>query len=462
MFQEAREGIFQGLEDALSQLIGWVAEELTNQLQSKLFSKKEVSRKFDLKNLELKEKWFHPNAFGYSLISRKDIGISKIDFSRNTVVCGTTGAGKNVTLDNIIEDRLKQGLPVTFIDGKGDNEALRKFKALNEHYGRKCYIFSERYPLSDNCNPILEGEASTIVDRLFSIFEWGEPYYADTNYIALERAVRALKKSNSPITIQAIHDYIDSNLKTKETQNIINKLSKINNSAFGKLLSGKEDAITFSKIRDEKASIYIGLSTLGYPEVSSAIGKLFIYELMYHSYSIFADRIDPEVKPKAPFSVVIDELGSLITEDFISLVNKCRGAGIGVCVSFQLLSDLDSVSPQFRDRLIGNMNNFFIGHCHLESEAEFWSKMIGTAHNQKFTYQTQNELEQAMGSVRDVEEFLIHPNTFKNLKIGQFVVKSFFPHDYLDVIKVHFKTDDEFMKRIERRNLIRRKKEQSI
>jgi hypothetical protein len=443
--------IVQGIEQGLTEFLGWAGKEIWKLIKKIFNLNRNSGTSLDISLLDVKEDWGHPDAFGYSLRIKSDIGLGPVDLNRHTVVCGTTGSGKNVTLDNLVENRLKAGLPVVMIDPKGDNKALLKFKKLNAHYNRKCYIFSESYPLSDSCNPILEGEASTIVNRLFSIFDWGEPYYADTNYVALEKAVYALKSNNVPVTISALLNYLETNLKDKETQNIINKLSKIDKSAFGEILSAKEDSITFSKIRADRASIYIGLSTLGFPEVSQAIGKLFVYELMYHSYKTFSEFIDPDFKLPPPFMVVIDELGSVITEDFISLINKCRGAGIGVCVSFQLLSDLDCISDQFRDQLIGNMNNFFIGHTHVPTEAEYWSKMLGTSQGRKFTHQTEDDEDQSKGSVREVEEFLVHPSIFKKLKIGQFVIKSFLPNNYLDVVKVHMRIDKSFMKRIDKK-----------
>lgn len=439
------EGAVFGIEDGLERMLEAGIKFSIRKIKEAL-KKKEVNEVLDSSYLKNKEQWYHRDALAYSLKNNVCIGFGHIDLNRHTVVCATTGGGKNVLCDNLIESRLKAGLPVVMIDPKGDHKALLRFQALNKKYNRTCYVFSESQPLSDRCNPVLEGTPSAIIDRLYKIFDWGEPYYADTNYIALEKAVHGLRNEKRPVTIKALHEYLDTNLKDKETINIINKLGKINNSAFGHILTGGEDdasAVTFSKLREERASIYIGLSTLGFPEVSQAIGKLFIYELMYHSYQTFIDYSKEDAKAPAPFSVFIDELGSVITPDFISLINKCRGAGIGVCVSFQLLSDLDSVSAEFRDRLIGNMNNFFIGHCHVPDEAEYWSKMIGTTESKKFTYMTEEDEEQSRGSVRESNEFLVHPDIFKKLEIGQFVVKTFFPKSSLDLVKVRLKTRKE-------------------
>jgi hypothetical protein len=424
--------------DSIFWLISFCAKQLMKQ-----FGKKENRNPAVIKPEFLNRKVKVTNPFGvaYSYKFECDIDFRYVDLNRHTLICGATGAGKSVTLETImfarvLKDKIKIGMPVIFIDPKGDIDALKKFKALNENQGKKCYIFSEVWPDSDKCNPVLDGSTSAILNRLFTIFEWGEPYYADTNYIALEKAIMALKSNGLPVTIDALHEYISTNLESKVTINIINKLSKIKNSEFGRLLSAKEDAVTFSRIREEGASIYIGLSTLGFPETSSMIGKLFVYELMYHSYEVLADFSNTK-NVNTSLSVFIDELGSVITPDFISLINKCRGAGIGVTVAFQTLADLNHIGEQFRDQLIGNMNNFFIGHTHVSSEAEYWAGLNSTVESMKETRMIDGDEEMEKGSRRNVQEYLVHPSVFKELSVGEFVIRSFFPQKYVDLVKIH-------------------------
>lgn len=443
-------------ENIVEEFVVFLEKALTEQIENsvkklsfflpRLFN---IEKKSDISVdiLKRKEDWYIEDSFAHSLTRRKDISLNAVDLDRHTVVAGATGAGKNVTLDNIMFEYFKKGIPLIFIDPKGDSGALQNFLELNKHFGKKCYVFSESYPLSDKCNPVLEGDTTSIVERIFKIFEWGEQYYADVNYMALQKAVSALKYDKQEVNLVKIRDYIVQNINTDETQNIINKLSKIVDSSFGRLLvtGENEQAVTFSQLREEGASIYIGLSTLGYPGLSQSIGKLFVYELMNHSYQTF---LNPQsIRKQMPFAVVIDELGSVITEDFISLVNKCRGAGVGLCVSFQLLSDLDSISPLFRDRLIGNFNNFFIGHTHTPDEAEYWSRLIATKKNEKETHQYDEDSQTGKKSVREVDEFMVHPNIFKSLGIGQFVIFSFFPNRFIDVVKVHNKLNERFYQR---------------
>jgi len=169
------------LELAISNFLNWLVKKLDQGIRKQLDRYKNEQKPFNLSMLEVKEDWYHPDAFGYSLVTKKEMGLEQIDFNRHTAVAGATGAGKNVTLENIEEHRLKAGIPIIHIDPKGDNQALLRFKELNEYYGRKCYIFSETYPLSDCCNPILEGEPATIINRIFTCTHYSTPFSITSN-----------------------------------------------------------------------------------------------------------------------------------------------------------------------------------------------------------------------------------------------------------------------------------------
>ena len=59
---------------------------------------------------------------------------------------------------------------------------------------------------------------------------------------------------------------------------------------FGKILNANNEGLTLSKIREERACLYIGLSTQGYGETAMAVGKLFLGELLYNSYKTLKDN----------------------------------------------------------------------------------------------------------------------------------------------------------------------------
>ena len=404
-------------------------------VREKISGHKNSDRELKEEYLRRNPKQINPYAFAWSYKTKKDVNFDGIDLNRHTAISGMTGAGKDMVHDCLKEEALKRGNAIVDFDPKMDLASLKRFLALNKKYDRKCYVFSDVLPNSDKCNPILEGPNNVVVDRTFSIFDWGEPYYSDANYVGLIDGVAALRAQGKKTSLMNIHKYMENNLKTKETLNIINKLRMINDSSFGKILSGGDDAVTFSKISEEGASIYIGLSTLGYPQIASFIAKLFIYELMYHSYETYADFTKTEKeKLKNPFMVHVNEMESVVDENFMHAYNKVRGAGIGFKCSFQTVHDLDTISPVFKKRFIANTNSFIIGHSHEPEEKDYLSKVIGTHNSQKQTEQLQDGIESGMASVRTTREFNCHPDLLGELGVGDFVVVNNLPRKHIDLI----------------------------
>jgi hypothetical protein len=71
-------------------------------------------------------------------------------------------------------------------------------------------------------------------------------------------------------TLQAIFDELVK-MESKENIGLIAKIEAILESDFGKILNSERDGLTLSKIRDERACLYIGLSTQGYGETAMSV-----------------------------------------------------------------------------------------------------------------------------------------------------------------------------------------------
>jgi hypothetical protein len=95
-------------------------------------------------------------------------------------VVGASGYGKSVLLGKIIEDRVKRGEGVLFVDLKADRETIERIKSVAKDNGRAddLKIFSlSNTNISSSYNPILEGSANQIRDRLVGAMEWSEEFY---------------------------------------------------------------------------------------------------------------------------------------------------------------------------------------------------------------------------------------------------------------------------------------------
>ncbi len=124
--------------------------------------------------------------------------------------------------------------------------------------------------------------------------------------------------------------------------------------------------------------------------------------------------------------VIIDEFASFATEDFVDFIAKSRSAGIGVAIAHQSRDDLSKVSSTFSGRVEANCAYKIIFRTSSPEDAEYYASMVGTQKARSETRKTEQDVFgrrvfSKEGSVREVEEFRVHPNIFKGLGQGQVI-----------------------------------------
>ncbi|HAZ12506.1 MAG: hypothetical protein A2X86_19810 [Bdellovibrionales bacterium GWA2_49_15] len=394
-------------------------------LIAKLLWQKYVSKSIPLEKIEqrrlgVKKTTKEPDTLGIDTKKRRPLYLSEIDFKRHSFIVGATGFGKTNLISILQENSLKNKRPIIFFDPKGDMKALSEFKALCESQNRRCLIFSERYPESIKLNPFKNGTISQVSDRMMSAFDWTEEHYTMSCHRSLNKALEEMKKDGKIFNIKTVYDYLLT-IETKENTGIIGRLENILKSDFAKLLND-DQGLTLDEIREQQACLYIGLSTQGYGRTAIAVGRLFLGELLFNSYDTLGKLDNPEGGLENPISVFFDEFGSLVTPEFIELQNKCRGAGIELTMAVQTPADIDRVSPDLTRQIVENSGNLFILKQRLDTSASFFSENIGTITSKKHTFTTEDGETQSKGSVREVNELIVHPDIIKNLNTGQCVL----------------------------------------
>ena len=252
-------------------------------------------------------------------------------------------------------------------------------------------------------------------------FNWSEEFYKDSCQRSLNNALSSLTKDEKPFTLKNVYDYLCVH-ETKDNLGLIIKLENILKSDFAKRLNADAEGLTISKIRLERACLYIGLSVQGYGETAVAIGKLFLGELLFNSYSTLLKKGEDSLAKTHPMSIYFDEFGSLVTHQFIELENKCRGAGMELTMAVQTASDINRVDPELTNQVIENTANFFILKQRLQANAEIYAEAIGTMLSKKQTYKVENGEKQDSASEREVHELIVHTDIIKNLGVGQCVL----------------------------------------
>jgi len=377
--------------------------------------------KIEHKCLKVKTTTEIEDALGVDTKTKKILPLDDIDFRRHSFIVGASGFGKTNLISILQEHSLRQNKPIIFFDPKGDTEALTTFKNLCLKYKRPCYIFSEHQADSVSINPLLEGSVNQVTDRIMRAFDWSEPYYRDASRRSLSKVLMNLEKINKPFSLKLILDELIQ-IESKENLSLITKLEAIQVSDFGRILNTDKDGLTLTKIRNEQACLYIGLSTQGYGETASAVGKLFLGELLHNSYKTLSHSKNPRAGLEKPVSVYFDEFGSIVTPEFIELQNKCRGAGMELCMAVQTPSDIDRITPDLTKQVIENAGNIFILKQRISESAQFLAESIGTVIAKKQTYRIEDGQRQDLGSEREVNELIVHSDIIKNLGIGQCIL----------------------------------------
>lgn len=355
-----------------------------------------------------------PNTLGYENVSRKDFKFE--DYNSDvplSLVIGPPGVGKTVLLLNLIDRDLSMNRPYIVIDPKASEKSKESFVELSKRYGKEPLIFE---PSSDlRINPLKNLTPVQVVECIYRAFPNAHEYYGPRSKDILLDLIRKLKTTRKIISFFNIYREIDDLSRADkqiklETQGLKSNLKLLLNSPFGQLFHDRGDALTISDIREKSLSLYISLPTLAYSSLSESIAKIFIAELMNHSYQAMN-----HTNYKDYLSVYIDEAGSFLFEDFKSLPAQCREAGVSLTIATQTISDLKRITGNFLNQILTYTANFWIFRISDPQDAETISRYLGTRKSVKLTVQTEDGVDSGRGSERDTEEFIVHTNILKNL-----------------------------------------------
>lgn len=392
--------------------------------------------------------------------------LSETNLNYHVEIIGGSGAGKTNLLQLLIGDRIERGHGLIFVDLKADFETVDWMTGAALTAGRESQlrVFSlmDR-EISVGYNPVASGTVNEIHSRIMQSLAWSEEYYRKAAASALSDVLLGLceirEKTNEQFTLKTIHELLSSpevldafllrpeltqetrevlkarntRLRTKdgsqEIMGLITDLQNLIRSSAGRLLTDDAlgaGAIDLMRSIQSQEIVYCLMNSMQDKESSVAIGKLFLQDLISTVGRIY--REVPEAE-RRPVTLIVDEFASFATDNFIDLINRARGAKMGIIVAHQSRGDLRAVSDTFCDQLERNANTKVIFGTDNTEDAQYYASMVGTQKNWKETVQVKegllwNDMATGVKSLREVEEFLVHPNVIKRLEQGQaFIVK---------------------------------------
>lgn len=413
---------------------------------------------------------------------KKKIGaifVTRKQMQHHIHILGASGFGKSVLLMRFIRYRIQNGHGLFYIDLKADFETLQEvvFECKKANRLHDLKVLSCAHPeLSMPYNIVARGNANEICDRLMSSFTWSETFYRDQCAGLLLKALRGLvlardlrkidfhlgdilqMVTNPDFVLKIkklipekglyntehqlladIDAYLRNPDRSKNIQSLRTQMEQILLSDYGKLIEmHSPDGIDIFRAARERQIVVIFLDSRRYSVAAPALGKMIIQDLKAAS-----SQVDSEVAKKdiVPFGVVIDEFADLAQPSFIEFQDRARSSGMGIIVAHQELADLKKISPEFPVRLSHLCGSTFAFLTKGSEASEAIASTAGTQLTVKATERVSApilgiDLRSGEKSIREVEEFNVHPNDIKNLKVGECILIQKYPKPNAAVIRV--------------------------
>ncbi|MBS1960870.1 MAG: TraM recognition domain-containing protein [Bdellovibrionales bacterium] len=378
-------------------------------------------------------------------------------------ILGSTGRGKteSVILPWLVRDALRGYSPI-LIDGKGDPELVDRIRAaLREAQApHTVEVFDLGNPdSSSTTNPLANGSAQQITDRIFTSFDFEDPYYRGVQYSHAGSIVALLRSTapNEAVTFSRLHELLtapqalgdaiaqvslqspsvgvrrllqmDPKLREKELSGLISQIQPFANGEIAKLVNGAVEGkshrtpseLILNTDRKPRVLVFL-LPTLKYQSIGRQLGRCLLQEI---AWAVGERSSLGQSHPFVP--VYLDEFSAFVYPGFQNVLNKARSAGVAFHLSHQSTGDLALVDPNFATILNTNTNVKCLLGLNDPDTADFFAKHLGTYTSEKLTERAKSSGffgRERTGdvSIRAVEEYRIHPNRLKNYTAGRGVI----------------------------------------
>ena len=345
---------------------------------------------------------------GYTTDTGSPVHIPDEDLMRHGFILGQSGVGKTVLGKLLMFQQIQRGGGLTFIDGKMNADDIQTIYQYCCWAGREqdLLILNPGNPeLSNTYNPILRGDPDEVAARILSIIPStennpGADHYKQSanqgiatlvaafqaaglaynfidftillmNHKAIEELETRLKKTqpHNPATKNlslfleqykvgggmgkpGLENMVDIKRMKETFGGLAGRMYMFGTGKFGEVLNTyTPDIDLFEAIRAKKI-IYVALPTMGKNEAASNFGKMFLGD--FRTAISWVQALPEEERPNPPHLNFMDELGSYAVHSLARPFEQGRSAQMALFPAAQTLANLDVVSPDFKEMIIGN------------------------------------------------------------------------------------------------------------
>jgi hypothetical protein len=372
-------------------------------------------------------------------------------------VVGPTRSGKSQLLFALSAQDMKRGMPVFFMEAKGDHGDFDQFLALAQRCGRSHDVryFNPQDPRSMTFNPIrkLPGQDATalanqiarVIGREPTSSGEGQDYYRSVDYAKIQNMAEVFWNTGLDFTLRDCFLYFgheecrarafmlckDEKVreaarhefeKNPDTTALTSAISPWTTGPLGTLLNTYSPQIELDKVFERNQLAYFAIPIGHLQVLANPLGRMLISGML----SVAAWRQQRRDKP-GPAAVILDEFAEFATPAFASFIATVGSARLWTILSHQDLGQLKKVQGMppdaFNSAVFNNTSGCKVCFRSPDPEdAEFWASILGT-------FQTFEDTERVTKSFlgvrktgemsrRSVEHFKVHPNKLKSLPAG--------------------------------------------
>lgn len=398
----------------------------------------------------------------------RPVTLNATAFRTHGVVIGPTGVGKTQALERVIYGvtgapaARELHLPAVVIDMKADPGFAATLAAIATQTGRRFHHVTAD-ATGTSYNPLAGLTADEMSDALYETLFAADKnvnlHYATLSRRLLQQACRVcVDLADARVarvgggtwqislddvadllnldTLRSVTPYLSPSVAASLTRylgdleaannegdvgDVRDRVAVIVDTAAGRAL----DATGFQLEQAIRAGdiVCFSLDAAGAPQTSRTIGTLAVQDLC----AVFG-RLARDGWGKTHMCLtVLDEFSALGTPRVADLYARARSAGGAVLLATQDLdADLEAVSPQFAASVRTNANVWLVLRQTRGEAADAIARDIGSRLAWKETVQVEDDWDalggmhaaSGVGSLREVDEFILHPNDIKSLPQG--------------------------------------------
>lgn len=382
---------------------------------------------------------------GVEIATGRLVRLSLDALRRHIFVVGRSGRGKTETVLRIANECARLGLPVLYIDGKGDIEVRKALTIMAQQNEREFFCLDAMDP-SSSCayDHFAHKSITTQKDMIVQLRDWSEDHFkgiasahAQTVFKAMAYAgvQPDLHTFSRSLSVKAMlglaqrgagrkgtYDNIKGEIVARRAtekiafESIASEVSSLTESSFGEIFdthaarrSGRQ-ILRIDEAREKAAVVYCGLPALAFPDAASSFASLLTTDL---KASLPASR--------KQWLIIFDEFSVFANPTTVlNLVNMGRSFGASLVLATQTCADLvASGSEPFLRQVFGSVNTFVVHEVTDPADAELLAGLFSTTTSVEYTAQIVDHQRTGSASSRTVHEFNIHPEWIKHLGLGE-------------------------------------------